>query len=192
MSRMNLNSTLTSAVTRWCLCSLALKLTPTCVDAVRIDPVVRRWVRTLPWRLRLCSVWQQSTAAPQTFSMPVTVQSSNQSPLQFSSPGNALVTTSDVASPSLTDAHLLSPQQPALQRNTVSPGLPQRPASAGEQMIQSWMWGQCRGGEPLVHGFPRLYPDKTNGIDVAWYICTLKWCFRMFVVYFVNSFCSVE
>uniref|UniRef100_H3DJH5 Myocyte enhancer factor 2D n=1 Tax=Tetraodon nigroviridis TaxID=99883 RepID=H3DJH5_TETNG len=73
----------------------------------------------------------QSTAAPQTFSMPVTVQSSNQSPLQFSNPGNALVTTSDVASPSLTDAHLLSPQQPALQRNTVSPGLPQRPASAG-------------------------------------------------------------
>ncbi|XP_029700376.1 myocyte-specific enhancer factor 2D homolog isoform X6 [Takifugu rubripes] len=73
----------------------------------------------------------QSTAAPQTFSMPVTVQASNQSPLQFSNPGNALVTTSDVASPSLTDAHLLSPQQPALQRNTVSPGLPQRPASAG-------------------------------------------------------------
>uniref|UniRef100_H2UE53 Myocyte enhancer factor 2D n=1 Tax=Takifugu rubripes TaxID=31033 RepID=H2UE53_TAKRU len=72
-----------------------------------------------------------STAAPQTFSMPVTVQASNQSPLQFSNPGNALVTTSDVASPSLTDAHLLSPQQPALQRNTVSPGLPQRPASAG-------------------------------------------------------------
>ncbi|XP_068188777.1 myocyte-specific enhancer factor 2D homolog isoform X1 [Antennarius striatus] len=73
----------------------------------------------------------QSTAAPQTFSMPVTVQSSNQSTLQFSNPGNTLVTTSDVTSSSLTDAHLLSPQQPALQRNSVSPGLPQRPASAG-------------------------------------------------------------
>ncbi|XP_076609914.1 myocyte-specific enhancer factor 2D homolog isoform X1 [Chaetodon auriga] len=73
----------------------------------------------------------QSTAPPQTFSMPVTVQSSNQSALQFSNPGNALVTTSYVTSSSLTDTHLLSPQQPALQRNTVSPGLPQRPASAG-------------------------------------------------------------
>ncbi|XP_051247328.1 myocyte-specific enhancer factor 2D homolog isoform X1 [Dicentrarchus labrax] len=73
----------------------------------------------------------QSTAPPQTFSMPVTVQSSNQSTLQFSNPGNALVTTSYVTSSSLTDSHLLSPQQPALQRNTVSPGLPQRPASAG-------------------------------------------------------------
>uniref|UniRef100_A0A3Q0R109 Myocyte enhancer factor 2D n=1 Tax=Amphilophus citrinellus TaxID=61819 RepID=A0A3Q0R109_AMPCI len=73
----------------------------------------------------------QSAAPPQTFSMPVTVQATNQSTLQFSNPGNALVTTSYVTSSSLTDTHLLSPQQPALQRNTVSPGLPQRPASAG-------------------------------------------------------------
>uniref|UniRef100_A0A8D3DC34 MADS-box domain-containing protein n=1 Tax=Scophthalmus maximus TaxID=52904 RepID=A0A8D3DC34_SCOMX len=73
----------------------------------------------------------QSTAPPQTFSMPVTVQASSQSTLQFSNPGNALVTTSYVTASSLTDTHLLSPQQPALQRNTVSPGLPQRPASAG-------------------------------------------------------------
>uniref|UniRef100_A0A8D3CDU2 MADS-box domain-containing protein n=1 Tax=Scophthalmus maximus TaxID=52904 RepID=A0A8D3CDU2_SCOMX len=72
-----------------------------------------------------------STAPPQTFSMPVTVQASSQSTLQFSNPGNALVTTSYVTASSLTDTHLLSPQQPALQRNTVSPGLPQRPASAG-------------------------------------------------------------
>ncbi|XP_054619492.1 myocyte-specific enhancer factor 2D homolog isoform X8 [Dunckerocampus dactyliophorus] len=74
----------------------------------------------------------QSTAPPQTFSMPVTVQASNPSTLQFSNPGNALVTTSYVTSSSLTDTHLLSPQQPAPPRNTVSPGLPQRPASAGE------------------------------------------------------------
>ncbi|XP_020504213.1 myocyte-specific enhancer factor 2D isoform X4 [Labrus bergylta] len=73
----------------------------------------------------------QTAAPPQTFSMPVTVQSSNQSTLQFSNPGNALVTTSYVTSSTLTDTHLLSPQQPALQRNAVSPGLPQRPASAG-------------------------------------------------------------
>ncbi|XP_015255390.1 PREDICTED: myocyte-specific enhancer factor 2D homolog isoform X3 [Cyprinodon variegatus] len=73
----------------------------------------------------------QTAAPPQTFSMPVTVQASNQSTLQFSNPGSALVTTSYVTSTSLTDTHLLSPQQPTLQRNTVSPGLPQRPASAG-------------------------------------------------------------
>ncbi|XP_077404109.1 myocyte-specific enhancer factor 2D homolog isoform X4 [Vanacampus margaritifer] len=73
----------------------------------------------------------QSTAPPQTFSMPVTVQASNPSPLQFSNPGNALVTTSYVTASSLADTHLLSPQQPAPPRNTVSPGLPQRPASAG-------------------------------------------------------------
>ncbi|MED6263292.1 Myocyte-specific enhancer factor 2D [Characodon lateralis] len=73
----------------------------------------------------------QTAAPPQTFSMPVTVQASNQSTLQFSNPSSALVTTSYVTSSSLTDTHLLSPQQPALQRNTVSPGLPQRPASAG-------------------------------------------------------------
>uniref|UniRef100_A0A8C7Y2E2 Myocyte enhancer factor 2D n=1 Tax=Oryzias sinensis TaxID=183150 RepID=A0A8C7Y2E2_9TELE len=73
----------------------------------------------------------QSAAPPQTFSMPGAVQATNQSPLQFSNPGNALVTTSYVTSSSLTETHLLSPQQPALQRNTVSPGLPQRPASAG-------------------------------------------------------------
>ncbi|XP_037549182.1 myocyte-specific enhancer factor 2D homolog [Nematolebias whitei] len=73
----------------------------------------------------------QAAAPHQTFSMPVTVQATNQGTLQFTNPGNALVTTSYVTSSPLTDTHLLSPQQPALQRNTVSPGLPQRPASAG-------------------------------------------------------------
>ncbi|XP_039535426.1 myocyte-specific enhancer factor 2D isoform X4 [Pimephales promelas] len=70
-----------------------------------------------------------STVPPPTFSMPVTVPVSNQSPLPFSNP-SSLVTTSFVTS-TLTDPRLLSPQQPQLQRNTVSPGLPQRPASAG-------------------------------------------------------------
>ncbi|XP_048880844.1 myocyte-specific enhancer factor 2D isoform X1 [Brienomyrus brachyistius] len=71
-----------------------------------------------------------STVQPPTFSMPVTVPVTNQNTLQFSNPSSALVTTSFVTS-SLSDPRLLSPQQPALQRNTVSPGLPQRPASAG-------------------------------------------------------------
>lgn len=65
--------------------------------------------------------------------MPVTVPVSNQSSLQFSNPSGSLVTPSLVTS-SLTDPRLLSPQQPALQRNSVSPGLPQRPASAGERV----------------------------------------------------------
>ncbi|XP_061918568.1 myocyte-specific enhancer factor 2D isoform X2 [Entelurus aequoreus] len=73
------------------------------------------------------------SAIPQpTFSMPVTVPVSNQSALQFSnSPGSTLVTTASYVTSALMDPRLLSPQQPALQRNTVSPGLPQRPASAG-------------------------------------------------------------
>ncbi|CAB1320879.1 unnamed protein product, partial [Coregonus sp. 'balchen'] len=78
-----------------------------------------------------------SSVPPPTFSMPVTVQASNQNTLQFSNPGNAMVTTSYVTSSSLSDNHHLSPQQrqqPALQRNTVSPGLPQRPASAGAML----------------------------------------------------------
>lgn len=64
--------------------------------------------------------------------MPVTVPVSSQSSLQFSNPSGSLVTPSLVTS-SLTDPRLLSPQQPALQRSSVSPGLPQRPASAGER-----------------------------------------------------------
>ncbi|NWS77647.1 MEF2D factor, partial [Crotophaga sulcirostris] len=67
------------------------------------------------------------------FAMPVTVPVTNQNTLQFSNPGSSLVTQSLVTS-SLTDPRLLSPQQPTLQRNTVSPGLPQRPASAGAML----------------------------------------------------------
>ncbi|XP_029957872.1 myocyte-specific enhancer factor 2D isoform X2 [Salarias fasciatus] len=82
--------------------------------------------------------YRLSSTVPQpTFSMPVTVPVSNQNAaaaaaLQFSSnPAGALVTTTSFVTSTLTDPRLLSPQQPALQRNTVSPGLPQRPASAG-------------------------------------------------------------
>ncbi|XP_014032617.1 myocyte-specific enhancer factor 2D homolog isoform X1 [Salmo salar] len=75
-----------------------------------------------------------SSVPPPTFSVPVTVQASNQNALQFSNPGNAMVTTTYVTSSSLSDNHHLSPQPPALQRNTVSPGLPQRPASAGAML----------------------------------------------------------
>uniref|UniRef100_A0A8C6YIM5 Myocyte enhancer factor 2D n=1 Tax=Naja naja TaxID=35670 RepID=A0A8C6YIM5_NAJNA len=73
-----------------------------------------------------------SVPAP-NFAMPVTVPVTNQSALPFSNPGGSLVTPSLVTS-SLTDPRLLSPQQPALQRNTVSPALPQRPASAGAML----------------------------------------------------------
>uniref|UniRef100_A0A4W4GK64 MADS-box domain-containing protein n=1 Tax=Electrophorus electricus TaxID=8005 RepID=A0A4W4GK64_ELEEL len=79
---------------------------------------------------KMMQSYRLSSAVPApTFSMPVTVPVSNQSPLPFSNP-SSLVTTSFVTS-TLTDPRLLSPQQPQLQRNTVSPGLPQRPASAG-------------------------------------------------------------
>ncbi|XP_054363843.1 myocyte-specific enhancer factor 2D isoform X5 [Mirounga angustirostris] len=70
------------------------------------------------------------------FAMPVTVPVSSQSSLQFSNPSGSLVTPSLVTS-SLTDPRLLSPQQPALQRNSVSPGLPQRPASAGNGYVSA-------------------------------------------------------
>ncbi|KAM3873132.1 myocyte-specific enhancer factor 2D [Diretmus argenteus] len=82
--------------------------------------------------------YRLSSAVPQpTFSMPVTVPVSNQNAaaaaaaLQFSNNPGALVTTTSFVTSTLTDPRLLSPQQPSLQRNTVSPGLPQRPASAG-------------------------------------------------------------
>ncbi|KGL98907.1 Myocyte-specific enhancer factor 2D, partial [Charadrius vociferus] len=63
------------------------------------------------------------------FAMPVTVPVTNQNTLQFSNPGSSLVTQSLVTS-SLTDPRLLSPQQPALQRNTVSPWMVSRPSGA--------------------------------------------------------------
>ncbi|XP_043935724.1 myocyte-specific enhancer factor 2D isoform X2 [Protopterus annectens] len=74
-----------------------------------------------------------TTVPSQNFSMPITVPVTNQNTLQFTNPGASLVTHSLVTS-SLTDPRLLSPQQPTLQRNTVSPGLPQRPASAGAML----------------------------------------------------------
>ncbi|XP_053330540.1 myocyte-specific enhancer factor 2D isoform X2 [Spea bombifrons] len=70
-----------------------------------------------------------STVPAPNFAMPVPV--TNQNTLQF--PGGSLVTQS-LMTTSLTDPRLLSPQQQSLQRNTVSPGLPQRPASAGAML----------------------------------------------------------
>ncbi|CAI9543505.1 unnamed protein product [Staurois parvus] len=67
------------------------------------------------------------------FAMPVTVPVTNPNALQFSNPAGSLVTQS-LMTASLTDPRLLSPQPPALQRNTVSPVLPQRPASAGAML----------------------------------------------------------
>ncbi|XP_068963705.1 myocyte-specific enhancer factor 2D isoform X7 [Petaurus breviceps papuanus] len=83
---------------------------------------------------KMMQSYRLASAVPApNFAMPVTVPVSNQNSLQFSNPGGSLVTPSLVTS-SLTDPRLLSPQQPALQRNSVSPGLPQRPASAGAML----------------------------------------------------------
>ncbi|XP_072503352.1 myocyte-specific enhancer factor 2D isoform X4 [Notamacropus eugenii] len=83
---------------------------------------------------KMMQSYRLASAVPApNFAMPVTVPVSNQNSLQFSNPGGSLVTPSLVTS-SLTDPRLLSPQQPTLQRNSVSPGLPQRPASAGAML----------------------------------------------------------
>ncbi|XP_040266945.1 myocyte-specific enhancer factor 2D homolog [Bufo bufo] len=78
-------------------------------------------------------LYLQSAVPAPNFAMPVTVPVTNQNALQFSNPGGSLVTQS-LMTASLTDPRLLSPQPPTLQRNTVSPGLPQRPASAGAML----------------------------------------------------------
>eukprot|EP00079_Xenopus_tropicalis_P038056 XP_017951827.1 PREDICTED: myocyte-specific enhancer factor 2D isoform X2 [Xenopus tropicalis] len=83
---------------------------------------------------KMMQSYRLASAVPApNFAMPVTVPVTNQNALQFSNPGGSLVTQSLMTS-SLTDPRLLSPPQPALQRNTVSPGLPQRPASAGAML----------------------------------------------------------
>lgn len=89
--------------------------------------------------------------------MPVTVPVSSQSSLQFSNPSGSLVTPSLVTS-SLTDPRLLSPQQPALQRNSVSPGLPQRPASAGERAIGGQLRWMGDGMGTWASAFNREHP----------------------------------
>ncbi|KAM9782648.1 myocyte-specific enhancer factor 2D [Neosynchiropus ocellatus] len=79
--------------------------------------------------------YRLSTSAHQPPFMPVAVPVSSESSslvgaLQFSQqPGGSLL--SSFSSSGLPDPRLLSPQQPSLQRNTSSPGLPARPASAG-------------------------------------------------------------
>ncbi|XP_051922309.1 myocyte-specific enhancer factor 2D isoform X1 [Hippocampus zosterae] len=102
-----------------------------------------------------------ATVPQPTFSMPVTVPVSNQSApppqpatLQFSNnPGGTLVTTTSFINAALSDPRLLSPQQPTLQRNTVSPGLPQRPASAGA--LLSGDLGNSNGAcpSPVPNGY---------------------------------------
>ncbi|XP_063295539.1 myocyte-specific enhancer factor 2D isoform X4 [Pelobates fuscus] len=83
---------------------------------------------------KMMQSYRLASAVPApNFAMPVTVPVTNQNALQFSNPGGSLVTQS-LMTASLADPRLLSPQQPALQRNTVSPGLPQRPASAGAML----------------------------------------------------------
>uniref|UniRef100_A0A3P8VQZ1 Myocyte enhancer factor 2d n=1 Tax=Cynoglossus semilaevis TaxID=244447 RepID=A0A3P8VQZ1_CYNSE len=108
---------------------------------------------------KMMQTYRLSSTVPQpTFSMPVTVPVSNQNAaaaasLQFSNnPGGALVTTTSFVTSTLTDPRLLSPQQPGLQRNSVSPGLPQRPASAGALLGDL---GNSNGGcpSPVPNGY---------------------------------------
>ncbi|XP_044128726.1 myocyte-specific enhancer factor 2D homolog isoform X3 [Bufo gargarizans] len=83
---------------------------------------------------KMMQSYRLASAVPApNFAMPVTVPVTNQNALQFSNPGGSLVTQS-LMTASLTDPRLLSPQPQTLQRNTVSPGLPQRPASAGAML----------------------------------------------------------
>ncbi|XP_032173998.1 myocyte-specific enhancer factor 2D isoform X7 [Mustela erminea] len=104
------------------------------------------------------------------FAMPVTVPVSSQSSLQFSNPSGSLVTPSLVTS-SLTDPRLLSPQQPALQRNSVSPGLPQRPASAGNGYVSARASPgllPVANGSTLNKGIPaKSPPPPTHGAQLG-------------------------
>ncbi|KAF3834086.1 hypothetical protein F7725_025290 [Dissostichus mawsoni] len=106
----------------------------------------------------------QSTAPSQTFSMPVTVQASNQSTLQFSNPGNALVTTSYVTSSSLTDTHLLSPQQPALQETRCLLGCHSDQPVQSSSGIWSVFDDESQPSSPPLH---RLRVPWTNGYTSA-------------------------
>nr|AAV91783.1 myocyte enhancer factor 2D/deleted in azoospermia associated protein 1 fusion protein [Homo sapiens] len=105
-----------------------------------------------------------STVPAPNFAMPVTVPVSNQSSLQFSNPSGSLVTPSLVTS-SLTDPRLLSPQQPALQRNSVSPGLPQRPASAGAMLGGDL--NSANGACPSPVGFGFITFEDEQSVDQA-------------------------
>ena len=105
----------------------------------------------------------QSAVPQPTFSMPVTVPVSNQNAaLQFSNnPGGALVTTTSFLTSALTDPRLLSPQQPTLHRNTVSPGLPQRPASAGKR--HPWCRSFC--------GIMQLFQESLFAVPQSFLFC---------------------
>ncbi|XP_030043695.1 myocyte-specific enhancer factor 2D isoform X3 [Microcaecilia unicolor] len=102
-------------------------------DSIDQSPLLEDKYRKTSEDLDILFKHYGSTVPAPNFAMPVTVPVTNQNALQFSSPGGSLVTQSLMSS-SLTDPRLLSPQQPTMQRNTVSPGLPQRPASAGAML----------------------------------------------------------
>uniref|UniRef100_A0A670ZLS6 Myocyte enhancer factor 2D n=1 Tax=Pseudonaja textilis TaxID=8673 RepID=A0A670ZLS6_PSETE len=105
-----------------------------------------------------------SVPAP-NFAMPVTVPVTNQSALPFSNPGGSLVTPSLVTS-SLTDPRLLSPQQPALQRNTVSPA---GDSPAPPNTASSWNGALCSpagNGYGSARASPNLLP-VSNGSSLG-------------------------
>uniref|UniRef100_A0A8C5R2L5 Myocyte enhancer factor 2D n=1 Tax=Leptobrachium leishanense TaxID=445787 RepID=A0A8C5R2L5_9ANUR len=102
-------------------------------DSIDQSPLMEEKYRKASEDLDILFKRYGSAVPAPNFAMPVTVPVTHQNALQFSNPGGSLVTQS-LMTTSLTDPRLLSPQQPTLQRNTVSPGLPQRPASAGAML----------------------------------------------------------
>uniref|UniRef100_A0A670ZLE1 Myocyte enhancer factor 2D n=1 Tax=Pseudonaja textilis TaxID=8673 RepID=A0A670ZLE1_PSETE len=124
---------------------------------------------------KMMQIYRLTSSVPApNFAMPVTVPVTNQSALPFSNPGGSLVTPSLVTS-SLTDPRLLSPQQPALQRNTVSPGPGKRGAllagdsPAPPNTASSWNGALCSpagNGYGSARASPNLLP-VSNGSSLG-------------------------
>ncbi|XP_048476387.1 myocyte-specific enhancer factor 2D homolog [Rhincodon typus] len=104
-----------------------------------------------------------STMQPASFTMPVTISASAQNPLlSYTNPGSSLVSPSLVTT-SLSESGLLSPQQPTMRRNTVSPGIPSRPPSSGNPAVLMGTELVTSNGEcpsPVGNGYvnPRSSP----------------------------------
>ncbi|XP_029437509.1 myocyte-specific enhancer factor 2D isoform X5 [Rhinatrema bivittatum] len=140
-------------------------------DSIDQSPLLEDKYRKASEDLDILFKHYGSAVPAPNFAMPVTVPVTNQNALQFSNPGGSLVTQSLMSS-SLTDPRLLSPQQPAMQRNTVSPGLPQRPASAGAMLGGDLNNSNGACPSPVGNGYlsarasPGLLPvSNSNGLN---------------------------
>uniref|UniRef100_UPI00398F321E myocyte-specific enhancer factor 2D homolog n=1 Tax=Pristiophorus japonicus TaxID=55135 RepID=UPI00398F321E len=105
-----------------------------------------------------------STMPPPNFTMPVTISVGNQNTLSYSNPSSSLVSPSLVTT-SLTDSSLLSPQPSAMRRNTVSPGIPSRPPSAGNPgALMGTELSTTNGGCPSPIGNGYINPRGSPGL----------------------------